>query len=314
MTIAIIALIGMETHWLVGLALFMGLIVLPTAYLGFVYYLGTALAIRGDMRGAITHYSRVLAVNERFKLPINRLFIYTRRAALRNAIGDLNGAISDYTAAIDHASYDIPALYGIRSALYLGKHDYEAALADSDRLLKLQPRSEVGFANRAAARMFLGDTQGAIDDCNQGLETSQLNGSGKALLYNNRGTAYRIQGEYTEAMANYNLAMSAKLKPRQKRLILPSVMTNQGILYYLMQEIDNARVYFQHALDTNPNFYKAMAGLAISRFKLGQASEAQQVWQHLLIKEPRYRDLTTLQHDLNLPLQMMHDVSELVNY
>src|SRR5690606_38114735 len=110
-------------------------------------------------------------------------------------------------------------------------------------------------------------------------EAKHISSSGKALLYNNRGTAYRIQGEYMEAMSNYNLAMSASLQPQQKKLIHPSVMTNQGILYYLMQEIENARVYFQQALDTNPSFYKAMAGLALSRFKLGQAVEARKLWK-----------------------------------
>jgi len=312
-TFFLIGYISIEWGWLAGLGLFVVLIGLPSVYVVTVYYLGTALTARGDLRGAIEHYSRLLKANEDFKFPINRMFIHSQRAALRNATGDLDGAIHDYSAAMEHAKQEVPALYGIRSALYLGKRDYESALEDSNRLLELEPKSEIGFANRAAARMFLGDVEGALRDCDAGLELPSLSASGKALLYNNRGTAYRLQENYGSAMADYNLAMSSSLKPRQQKLIHPSIMTNQGILYYLMQEVENARVYFQQALDKNPKFYKAMAGLALSRFKLGQPSEARKLWKDLLALQPRYRDLRVLQRDMNLPTKMMTDINDLQN-
>lgn len=309
----LVGFIGIQTNWIIGLGLFVILVGIPMGYLMSVYYLGTALTIQGDIDGAIEHYTRVLKANDLFKIPVNRVFLHTQRAALLNATGDLDGAIDDYTAAMEHTKQEVPALYGIRSALYLGKRDYENALEDSNRLLELQPKSEIGYANRAAARMFLGDIEGAISDCTTGLnDTDNVSSSGKALLNNNLGTAYRLQGKYPEAMSHYNLAMSASLNPPQKKMIHASVMTNQGILYYLMQEIENARVYFQQALDTNPSFYKAMAGLAITRFKLGQAIEARKLWQELMTLEPRYQDVLILQRDMNLPMQMMADVSDLV--
>lgn len=300
----IIGFIGVNTHWLVSVILFFVAIGIPTAYIIYVYYLGTSMAVKGDLHGAIKHYSRVL------KLPVNKVMVYTRRAALRNAVGDIDGAIADYTSAMNRLKRPEPTLYGIRSALYLGKRDYKNALQDSSRLLELQPNSEIGYANRAAARMFLGDVEGAISDCDAGLKNIASD-SGKALLYNNRGTAYRLQENYPEAMSNYNLAMSAALNPNQRKMIHPAVLTNQGILYYLMQEYDNARVYFQQGLDLNNHFYKAMAGLAAARFKLGQAEKALKLWKDLMALEPRYRDLRILQQDLNLPVQMMTDVDAL---
>ncbi|GAB5494556.1 MAG: hypothetical protein Phog2KO_47710 [Phototrophicaceae bacterium] len=310
----LVGFIGIQTNIFVAIGLFVVLVGIPMAYMTTIYYLGTAMTIRGDIKGAIEHYSRVLKANDQFKIPVNRVFLHTQRAALLNAVGDLDGAINDYTSAMEHTKEEVPALYGIRSALYLGKREYENALEDSNRLLELQPKSEIGYANRAAARMFLGDVTGAIDDCTTGLEDLEtVSASGKALLHNNLGTAHRIQGDYTEAMMNYNLAMSSSLNPQQKKMIHSSVMTNQGILYYLMQELENSRVYFQQALDTNPSFYKAMAGLALARFKLGQAMEARKLWQDLMALQPRYRDIRVLQRDMNLPMQMMTDVSELVD-
>lgn len=311
-SIFFVFLIGTSTNVWVGLLAFIVMFGLPLGYFVSVYYVGPALTMRGDIKGAINHYSLLINANETTKLPMNRVYLHTQRAALHNALGDIDSAIADYTSAMSHTKQDVPALYGIRSALYLGKREYEQALGDSEKLLTLQPDSEIGYANRAAAKMFLGDIEGAIADCTYGLEhATKLSPSGKALLYNNRGTAYRIQGDYVEALSNYNLAMSAGLKPQQKKLVHPSVMTNQGILYYLMQEIENARVYFQQALDINPNFYKALAGLALSRFKLDDLSEAHKLWKDLLALEPRYQDVQVLQRDMNLPMQMMTDISAL---
>ncbi|MGJ3240365.1 MAG: tetratricopeptide repeat protein [Anaerolineae bacterium] len=309
----LVGFIGAQTNIWIAITLFIFLVGVPMGYFVTVYYMGTAMTVRGDIRGAINHYTRIIKVNETLHLPVNRVFLHTQRAALRNALGDIDGAIADYSAAIQHSKSDLPALYGIRSALYLGKRQYAQALDDSEHVLQLEPDSEIGYANRAAAKMFLGDIDGAIRDCDDGLAVADhLSASGRALLYNNRGTAYRIQGDYAEAMSNYNLALSTALEPRHKQMIHPSVMTNQGLLYYLMQEIENARVYFQQALDTNPAFHKAMAGLAVTRFRLGQASEARKLWKDLIALEPRYRDIRTLQTDMNLPNQMLADISELV--
>ncbi len=308
LTLVLIALALVNTQFAIGLLVLLVVVALPMLYMGYIYYFGASKAMRGDLRGALKHYDRVLG----WKLPMNRPALLMRRAALRNALGDAQGAISDYTAAMEKLPQVDPALYGVRAALYLGQREYENALVDSEKLLELQPLSEVGYANRAAARMFLGDTQGAIDDCTRGLELEN-SPSGKALLYNNRGSAYRLQGEYDAAMADYNVSRSVSLPEREKIMIHPSVITNQGIVYYLQGDYENARVYFQEANALNPGFHKAVAALAAARFKLGQLSESQLLWMELLQAEPRYRDATYLQHDLHLPMQMMADIADLID-
>lgn len=302
----IIGWVTSQVHWLLGLALFVVLVLAPAVFFYVVHYRGASLAIQGNLKAAVDHYTRLL------ELPfLNRFMLYTRRAALRNGLGDLDGAIADYSEALQYAqSKDNAMLYAIRSALYLGKRDFVNALADSEQLLKLQPASEVGYANRAAAKMFLGDIDGAIADCDTGL-SKQLSGSGKALLYNNRGTAYRMIGNYNEAMMNYNLAMGTSLSDQEKRMIHPSIITNQGILYHLQKEYESAKAYFHQATGVNPSFYKSLVGLAAARFRLGQIREAQKLWTDLLQKEPRYQDSLFLQNDLNLPLEMVRDMQEL---
>jgi tetratricopeptide (TPR) repeat protein len=223
----------------------------------------------------------------------------------------MDGAIADYSQAIQHADREDPALYGIRSALYLGKREFEKALDDTNRLLELHPQAEVGYANRATARMYLGDVKGAIDDCNRGLALDN-SASGAALLYNNRGTAHRLDNQFTAAMSDYNLAMSTKLNPRQKKMVHPTILSNQGIIYYLKEEFDQARAYFQQAVGMNPDFLKGRAGLAVARYKLGQEDEARKIWRELVAKKRQYRNSSWLQRELNWPMSMMADAADLI--
>ena len=90
----LVGFIGIQTNIFVAIGLFIVLVGIPMAYMATIYYLGTAMTIRGDIKGAIEHYSRVLKANEQFKIPVNRVFLHTQRAALLNAVGDLDGAYS----------------------------------------------------------------------------------------------------------------------------------------------------------------------------------------------------------------------------
>jgi tetratricopeptide (TPR) repeat protein len=304
--IFLISFLIMPNNFWPGLGLVLLTFLLPTGYYVYVYYWGQALAMRGQVGDAIRHYTRLLNMPT-----VNKAMVYARRAGLRNAIGDMDGAIADYSKAIQHTEREDPALYGIRSALYLGKREFEKALDDTNRLLELHPRAEVGYANRATARMYLGDVKGAIDDCNQGLELDN-SASGAALLYNNRGTAHRLSSDFTQAMSDYNLAMSTSLNPQQKKMVHPTILSNQGILYYLKEEYDQARAYFQQSTGMNPDFLKGRAGLAVTRFKLGQDDKAREMWRELSMKKHQYRDPAWLQRELNWPMPMMADAADLI--
>lgn len=294
-----------EDIWL-GIGLIGLTITLPLSYYAYVYYWGQTLAMRGQLRDAIQHYSRLLYIPT-----VSKAMVYARRAGLRNAAGDIDGAIEDYTAAMQHTSQEDPALYGVRSALYLVKREFQKALQDTDRLLELQPQAEVGYANRATAKMYLGDVQGAIADCDMGLNLDN-SASGAALLYNNRGTAYRMNDDYTAAMSDYNLALSTSLNPQQKQMVHPTIITNQGIVYYLRGEYDQARAYFQQATGLNDNFLKAQATLALARFKMEQEENARTIWRDLIQRNNKYRNPSWIQRELNLPSAMMTDVTDLI--
>src|SRR5687768_7255512 len=100
----IIGFVASRTNIWIGLVLFVLVVILPVTYMTYVHYLGAVMAMRGELHDAIKHYGRVL------KLPVNKGLVYMRRAALKNAVGDIDGAIEDYTAALHHLSSPDPAV------------------------------------------------------------------------------------------------------------------------------------------------------------------------------------------------------------
>jgi tetratricopeptide (TPR) repeat protein len=82
----------------------------------------------------------------------------------REAAGDVDGAITDYSAAIRLAPARARgALYGRGNALRT-KGDWDAAIADYTAALGLDPTAPEVLVNRALARRMRGDLAGAAAD------------------------------------------------------------------------------------------------------------------------------------------------------
>jgi tetratricopeptide (TPR) repeat protein len=72
----------------------------------------------------------------------------------------------------------------------------------------------------------------------------------KARPYINRGLAYAAKGNYDQAMADYNQAITSNS-------IYAEAYLNQGIVYYAQRKYDQALADFNQALVMNPNFAQA---------------------------------------------------------
>ena len=91
--------------------------------------------------------------------------------------------------------------------------DYEAAIADLNRALALNPKIELAYKGRGFAKDALSDAKGAIDDYSQALTLNPRD----AYVYKYRGDARLRLGEYQGAIADYNLSLS--LRPRDAEAI-----------------------------------------------------------------------------------------------
>ena len=82
----------------------------------------------------------------------------------------------------------------------LRKHKrlYEAAIADCDKAIQIDPEDANTYNNRAAARLALGNFEEAILDLNRSIEID----SEDADAYNNRGLVKIRRGESEAAGGN----------------------------------------------------------------------------------------------------------------
>ena len=91
---------------------------------------------------------------------------YFNRGNARNELGDKEGAIADYTQAIQLNPDDAGAYYD-RGIARNDLGDKEGASADYTQAIQLNPGYADAYNNRGIARKALGDKQAAIADYQQ---------------------------------------------------------------------------------------------------------------------------------------------------
>ena len=76
--------------------------------------------------------------------------------------------------------------YTNRGNAYLGKKDYDRAIADYNKAIELEPKLAAAYANRGLAYGAKGDIDGAIADLDKAIDLNPK----LAHAYANRGLAY----------------------------------------------------------------------------------------------------------------------------
>jgi tetratricopeptide (TPR) repeat protein len=116
------------------------------------------LADAGDYQGAIEKWDLWIKT-----YPDDAAAIGLRGLA-KLSLGDLDGAIVDYTRAIELRPDAAFVGYSQRSFARYLKRDYDGAIADASEALRIRPEFGRGYMYRGMARQGKGDLDGAIDD------------------------------------------------------------------------------------------------------------------------------------------------------
>jgi tetratricopeptide (TPR) repeat protein len=111
----------------------------------------------GDLDGAIADFSRAIELNPKDDAP------YYNRAQAKRLKKDAAGAIADYTRAIELGSQN-PAAYNNRGNVRAENNDRDGAIADYSRAIELKPDYARAYYNRAVAKQQKGDAVGAKAD------------------------------------------------------------------------------------------------------------------------------------------------------
>jgi tetratricopeptide (TPR) repeat protein len=109
---------------------------------------------------SLAHQGRDLAARDAFDEAIRRspesAAAYTNRGLVRARLGDLDGAIEDYTKAVALGSVGGDVHYS-RGLAHMAKRDYRAAIADFTTALSANPRHAEALFARGSARWLAGD-------------------------------------------------------------------------------------------------------------------------------------------------------------
>ena len=162
---------------------------------------GIARLALGDSQGAIADYTSAININPKHALA------YNSRGHVRDKIGDKSGAIADFTMAIK-VDAKFAAAYTNRCLSRSNAGDRTGAIDDCTYAIKINPNLVQAYLNRSLVNYRLGNYQKAIEDSNVVIK---INSSGRnsdlAEAYHNRAIARMALGDKIGAMEDFNQAL-----------------------------------------------------------------------------------------------------------
>ena len=99
----------------------------------------------------------------------------------------------------------VPNAHSLLSDLYVMKRDYDRAIAEGERAVALDPNG--AMAHEVYAACFVSTPAGRSQPFHVYQKAVRLNPYGSASLFSLMGYAYRITGQYEEAVSNYKKAL-----------------------------------------------------------------------------------------------------------
>ena len=143
------------------------------------------------------------------------------------------------------------AAYISRASGYRANGDYDRALADLDKALRLDPKSAPALLERASIYDVKSEFDRAIADYDTVLKLDK----DSLAVRSGRARAYRGKGEFDKALANFNEAV--RLDPN-----LASTHVDRGAIYQAQGDFDRAIVDYDRAIQIDPKDANAFLGRA----------------------------------------------------
>lgn len=228
-----------------------------------------------DWAGAVEDFTKAIELNARLDSTKLRSKNGTNQQALdqsQSTPGEV--AVSDSFTAYAYTNRGV-------ARFYMG--DFEAALTDFERALRIKPKLAEAYSGRAAARIALGDHDGALLDLERALSINHK----LVEVYNNRGYLLIEREDFAKAIENFDRAI--ELKPT-----MASAHQGRGITFMKQGRFDLAVRDFTSTLKLNPGKADVYGNRALALMMLGREQEA----------------LTDLQKCIELDPELKTDIEE----
>jgi|GEM_PF-3805091 len=223
---------------------------------------GDARAAKGDLDGAIADYTKAI------ELKPDYAEAYNNRGIAWVDKGEYDKAIEDFSRAVE-LKPDLAQAYYNRGNAWANKGEYDRAIEDYTKAIELKPDYAAAYNNRGFARAEMGDLNGAIADYTKAVELNPQD----ARAYNNRGNAKYYKGDLDGAIED--LTKAIKLKPDYARAYL-----KRGDAFYRKGDIENAIKDYSRARELfetegeTPWVARAYYNLAIATAEKGDRQRA----------------------------------------
>jgi tetratricopeptide (TPR) repeat protein len=223
---------------LVAVSVF-GLIASAHADALYLLRMGLAARMRGDLNGAIHHYTQAIDTGELTQLQL--AVVLNSRGVAYDMTGEPDKAIADFNAAIQiNAEYG--EAYVNRGLAWAKKRNYDRAEADFTAATPDEKFAFLAFNNRGNIYAEKGDYDHAIEDYSRAIRLRP----DYADAYYGRANVHNELGDTGKAMADFDAAI--RIKPD-----FPAAYVNRGVLKIASGDSDGAIADFDAAIRLNPN-------------------------------------------------------------
>jgi tetratricopeptide (TPR) repeat protein len=199
------------------------------------YRSGISKKAKGDLDGAIADYSKAVEINPRYAEA------YANRGLARKTKGDLDGAIADYDEAIA-LNPRLKEAHNNRGLARQLKGDLDEAISDFDKALEIDPHYAGAHYNLAIAARAKGDRKKAVAELTEAIESPDNDHLSET--YNNRGTIRHEQGDTVGAVADFSKAI--EIDPKSV-----FAYANRGYALILLGKDNEAQKDFDQILKMN---------------------------------------------------------------
>lgn len=172
--------------------------------------------------------------------PFNPAAAYCQRGLRRRDKGDLDAAIADFDEAIRLQPKLVEAWYhrGVAKGM---KGDLDGAIADFSEAIRIDPDDANAWCNRGVAKGMKGDHDGAIADLNEAIRFKP----DYVKAWVNRGIAKNKKRDFNGAISDYNEAIrlqpnhAAFIRNREIALTLKAAEVNEEKIKEMMAQLQS---------------------------------------------------------------------------